>query len=174
MRHRAAFVARVSDSAHENHLEISGGLEELRARYLPSLPFEADQTGRLEDAILRALFAARETDVRRGTTTIGPHRDDLMLTLSGVDVRIYGSQGQQRTTALSLKLAELDIMRRETGEWPVLMLDDVMSELDPARRRQLLGRLKGVQTIVTCTDLADLAEAEIGAAHQIQSGNIIS
>ena len=112
-------------------------------------------------------------DIRRGTTSVGPHRDDLTLTLSGMDVRVYGSQGQQRTTALSLKLAELDIMRREIGEWPVLMLDDVMSELDPRRRRQLLGRLKGIQTIVTCTDMSDLAEAEIGAAWRIQNGTIV-
>ena len=125
-------------------------------------------------ALLSALAVARETDVRRGTTTVGPHRDDLVLTLSGMDVRVYGSQGQQRTTALSLKLAELDIMRRELGEAPVLMLDDVMSELDPKRRRHLLGRLKGIQTIVTCTDLSDLAEAEIGAAWRIQAGEIVS
>ena len=124
-------------------------------------------------ALLKALRVARDVDIRRGTTSVGPHRDDLTLTLSGMDVRVYGSQGQQRTTALSLKLAELDIMRREIGEWPVLMLDDVMSELDPRRRRQLLGRLKGIQTIVTCTDMSDLAEAEIGAAWRIQNGTIV-
>ena len=161
----------ISEAAHDNHLEISGGLEDLRARYMPSLDTEESDT---ERALMGALFVARENDIRRGTTTVGPHRDDLMLTLSGVDVRVYGSQGQQRTTALSLKLAELDIMRRELGEAPVLMLDDVMSELDPKRRRHLLGRLRGIQTIVTCTDLSDLAEAEIGAAWRIQAGEIVS
>ena len=169
MTMRAEFVRHISEAAHENHLEISGGLEELRVRYVPSLQTEAAD---LERALTEALFVARETDLRRGTTTVGPHRDDLMLTLSGMDVRVYGSQGQQRTTALSLKLAELDIMRRELDEPPVLMLDDVMSELDPQRRRQLLGRLKGIQTIVTCTDLSDLAEAEIGAAWRISGGTI--
>ena len=169
MAMRAAFVARISAAAHENHREISGGQEDLRARYVPSLEAgEADA----ERALLNALSAARETDIRRGATSVGPHRDDLVLTLSGVDVRVYGSQGQQRTTALSLKLAELDIMRAELGEAPLLMLDDVMSELDPARRRHLLGRLSGVQTIVTCTDLSDLAEAEIGAAWRVQNGEI--
>ena len=171
MAMRSEFVRAISEAAHDNHLEISGGLEDLRARYMPSLDTEESDT---ERALMGALFVARENDIRRGTTTVGPHRDDLMLTLSGVDVRVYGSQGQQRTTALSLKLAELDIMRRELGEAPVLMLDDVMSELDPKRRRHLLGRLRGIQTIVTCTDLSDLAEAEIGAAWRIQAGEIVS
>ena len=170
MRERQAFIALISDSAHENHLEISGGQEDLKARYVPSLDAQDEPA----QALLKALRVARDVDIRRGTTSVGPHRDDLTLTLSGMDVRVYGSQGQQRTTALSLKLAELDIMRREIGEWPVLMLDDVMSELDPRRRRQLLGRLKGIQTIVTCTDMSDLAEAEIGAAWRIQNGTIVS
>ncbi len=169
MAMRADFIRRVSDAAHENHLEISGGQEELRARYAPSLEIEGDDS---ERALMSALSMARDSDIRRGTTTVGPHRDDLVLTLSGVDARVYGSQGQQRTAALSLKLAELDIMRRELGEAPVLMLDDVMSELDPRRRRHLLSRLSGIQTIVTCTDLSDLAEAEIGAAWRIRDGAI--
>lgn len=169
MVERQAFIARISESAHENHLEISGGQEDLEARYVPSLDLQ-NEPGQ---ALLKALRVARDVDIRRGTTSVGPHRDDLMLTLSGMDVRIYGSQGQQRTTALSLKLAELDIMRREIDEWPVLMLDDVMSELDPKRRRQLLGRLRGIQTIVTCTDMSDLADAEIGAAWRIQNGTIV-
>ena len=105
-------------------------------------------------------------------TSVGPHRDDLLLTLDGMDVRAYGSQGQQRTSALSLKLAELTIMKEATGEWPVLLLDDVMSELDPGRRRQLLSRLRGIQTLVTCTDLTDLAEADVGAAWRVTAGTL--
>ncbi len=170
MTRRAAFVEQISQSAHENHQELSGGLEDLQARYMPGVDIQGEAP---DQALFKALRAAREIDIRRGTTTVGPHRDDLMLTISGMDVRVYGSQGQQRTTALSLKLAELDIMRREIGEWPVLMLDDVMSELDPQRRRQLLRRLEGIQTIVTCTDMSDLAEAEIGAAWRIQNGRIV-
>lgn len=91
-----------------------------------------------------------------------------MLTVNGREVRAFGSQGQQRTAALSLRLSELAVMREEMGESPVLMLDDVMSELDPSRRRQLIARLDGIQTIVTCTDADDLAGAEIGAAWRVQ------
>ena len=169
MAARADFIGRVSEAAHENHLEISGGLEDLRARYIPSLETDGNDA---ERALFAALNIARDSDIRRGSTSVGPHRDDLMLTLSGMDARAYGSQGQQRTAALSLKLAELEIMRRELGEAPVLMLDDVMSELDPQRRRHLLKRLNGIQTIVTCTDLSDLAEAEIGAAWRVRNGTL--
>jgi DNA replication and repair protein RecF len=106
------------------------------------------------------------------TTSVGAHRDDVLLTIAGRDVRAYGSQGQQRTAALAMRLSELHVMRESMGEWPMLMLDDVMSELDPSRRRQLIARLEGIQTIVTCTDMSDLAEAEIGAAYRIDHGTI--
>ena len=119
-----------------------------------------------------ALFAARGNDLRRMTTSVGPHRDEILLEIDGREVRVFGSQGQQRTTALSLRLSELSVMRDEMGEWPVLMLDDVMSELDPSRRRQLIRRLEGIQTIVTCTDEEDLAGAEIGAAWRVSGATI--
>lgn len=171
MERRRNFVSMISASAEQSHREISGGAERLTAAYRPAVA--AEESGAdLQQILLRALKLARENDIRRGTSGVGPHRDDLALLLSGMDVRMYGSQGQQRTAALSLKLAELDIMRREIGEWPVLLLDDVMSELDPSRRRQLLKRFEGVQTIVTCTDMSDLAEAEIGAAYRIDHGTI--
>ncbi len=172
MERRRAFIAQISASAEASHHEISGGAERLTAAYQPAIQTE-ESGAALRDTIMRALRMARENDIRRGTSSVGPHRDDLILLLSGMDVRAYGSQGQQRTAALSLKLAELDIMHREIGEWPVLLLDDVMSELDPGRRRQLLRRFEGVQTIVTCTDMSDLADAEIGAAYQIDHGTIV-
>jgi DNA replication and repair protein RecF len=121
-------------------------------------------------AFLEALFAAREGDARRMTTTVGAHRDDVQILVEGRDVRAYGSQGQQRTAALSMRLAELDVMRQALGEWPMLMLDDVMSELDPGRRRQLVSRLKGVQTFITCTDAADLAGAGVGKTWRVENG----
>ena len=96
----------------------------------------------------------------------------MLLTVEGREVRAYGSQGQQRTAALSLRLSELSVMRDELGEWPVLMLDDVMSELDPSRRRQLIARLEGIQTIVTCTDRDDLAGATIGAAWRVHGAEL--
>ena len=123
-------------------------------------------------ACMEALFAAREGDVRRMTTSVGPHRDDVALMVDGRDVRAFGSQGQQRTAALSMRLAELGVMREELGEWPVLMLDDVMSELDPGRRCRLLEHLSGIQTLVTCTDTDDLAGAQPGAVYRVSGASI--
>ncbi len=124
------------------------------------------------DAWDEQLAAARETDLKRQTTSLGAHRDDIRLLVGGRDVRAFGSQGQQRTAALAMRLSELAVMTEEMGEPPVLMLDDVMSELDPSRRRQLLSHLRGIQTLVTCTDLEDLAGAEVGAAWRVAGAEL--
>ena len=167
MRHRRAYIERLSETAEETYREIAGGREQMQVRYQPSVTMGDDVQSNMD-----ALFAAREMDVRRLTTSVGVHRDEVLLTIEGREVRSFGSQGQQRTAALSLRLSELSVMKDELGEWPVLMLDDVMSELDPSRRRQLIGRLKGIQTIVTCTDVEDLAGAEIGAAWRVQGAEM--
>lgn len=168
---REAFLDTLAGYAADAYREMSDGAEELNVHYKRSVNAQGDET-RLEEEILQALFAAREIDMRRGTTSLGPHRDDVELQLANMDVRAYGSQGQQRTTALAMKLAEMRVMRDISGEWPVLMLDDVMSELDPNRRRKLLEHLPGMQTIVTCTDPEDLAGAQIGLMVRVQAGTL--
>ena len=121
---------------------------------------------------MERLFAARSEDIRRMTTSVGVHRDDILVTVNGREARTFGSQGQQRSAVLSLKLAQLDLAWRERGEAPILMLDDVMSELDPERRRQLLERIDCVQTFVTCTDMSDLAGARQGAVYHVENGRL--
>jgi len=113
-----------------------------------------------------------ELDIIRGVTSVGPHRDDLRLSVNGVDLRTYGSQGQQRTGALALKLSELEFIRGETGAYPVLLLDDVMSELDPSRRKELLLFLQRekIQTIITATDKAYFPSEEIGTFFSVRQG----
>ena len=167
MRRRREYIARLSAVAGETHREISDGREQLEIRYAPSVTMGEDAR-----AILDNLFAAREQDLRRMTTSVGPHRDDVLLLIGGRDVRAFGSQGQQRTAALAMRLSELDVMREAMGEWPMLMLDDVMSELDPSRRRQLVSHLKGIQTFITCTDPDDLAGAEVGKAWRVSEGEL--
>ncbi|MDO4355937.1 MAG: DNA replication/repair protein RecF [Clostridia bacterium] len=171
MAARRKFIAGLNGTAAETHAHVSGGREQLSVLYQPALMTEAGDE-QLKDALLHAYHVARAQDLRRMTTTVGPHRDDVKLLVNGLDVRTYGSQGQQRTTALSLKLSELEVMRDELGEWPVLMLDDVMSELDPERRRHLLSRLEGVQTLVTCTDRDDLAGARTGRVYRVHEARL--
>ena len=167
VRQRRAYIEKLSQTAQRTHREISDGRERLEIRYLPSVP--AGEEARANE---EALFAARETDVRRMTTSVGAHRDDVQILVEGRDVRAFGSQGQQRTAALAMRLSELEVMHEQLGEWPMLMLDDVMSELDPGRRRQLVRHLAGVQTFITCTDAEDLAGAEVGRAWRVANGEL--
>ena len=166
IRRRCEYISKLSLVAGETHRDIAGDRERLEIQYSPNVNGESPQE------LIDALFAARETDLRRLTTSVGPHRDDVALNVDGRDVRAFGSQGQQRTAALSMRLAELNVMRDALGEWPVLMLDDVMSELDPGRRRQMLSHIRGIQTLVTCTDPDDLAGAETGAVYRVQGAAI--
>ena len=167
MRHRRAYIEKLSAVAGETHRGIADDRERLELKYLPSVTMGDDAQANLE-----ALFGARETDLRRLTTSVGAHRDDVLILVDGRDVRAYGSQGQQRTAALSMRLSELDVMKEALGEWPMLMLDDVMSELDPGRRRQLVSHLAGIQTFITCTDAEDLAGAEVGRAWRVEDGSV--
>ena len=164
---RAEYVQKLSVAARDIYRDIAGGREDFTVCYQPGVRDGGDiQTQ------LNALLAARETDLRRATSTVGAHRDEVLLSVNGREVRAFGSQGQQRTAALAIRLAELTVMHDEIGEWPLLMLDDVMSELDPSRRRQLLGRLDSIQTIVTCTDMDDLAGAQTGAVWRVENAGI--
>ena len=127
-----------------------------------------EAVGRL-DELARAAHLSL-TGGRRMTTTVGVHRDDIAITIDGKEARTFASQGQQRSAVLSLKLAQLELAGAESGEAPILMLDDVMSELDPSRRRQLIERIDRVQTFVTCTDLSDLAGARQGTVYRVENG----
>ena len=102
--------------------------------------------------LLRKYDEAIDKDIKLGFTTIGPHRDDIKITANNIDLRVFGSQGQQRTASLSLKLAELEVFKDNIGEYPVLLLDDVLSELDSNRQNQLLEFIRPIQTLLTCTD----------------------
>lgn len=170
---RAQFLSELGGIASRLHVQLSGGRETLLLAYQPNLPdVEPD---RLAAAMRERLFDALERDRFRGSTSVGPHRDDVAMALDGSDVRVYGSQGQQRTVVLSLKLSELQIMRQLRGESPVLLLDDVFSELDRRRQRMLLDAVQGCQTFLTCTHLEELSAA--GAlqmqVYSVSAGNVI-
>jgi DNA replication and repair protein RecF len=118
-----------------------------------------------------ALSDTADRDAYRGSTSVGPHRDDLSLRVGGTDVRVYGSQGQQRTTVLSLKLAQLEILRAEKEDSPVLLLDDVFSELDRNRQKMLLIAAQDCQTFLTCTHLEEVAAAGVEQMQVYQVAN---
>ena len=164
---RREAVERLGQFAAQAHSDLTGGRETLALRYLS----QADEANPRE-ALLRRLHAARAEDLRRMSTSVGIHRDDILITIDGREARTFASQGQQRSAVLALKLAQLELSYAERGEAPILMLDDVMSELDPQRRRQLIERIDRVQTFVTCTDVSDLAGARQGAVYHVENGRL--
>ncbi len=154
MKYRSEFVRELSDIAGNIHGNITNGKENMKIKYDPDADIAGDIKTQ-EEFIERTLTASREGDIRRGTTSRGPHKDDISFIIDNINVRNFGSQGQQRTSALSLKLAELEIIRKETGENAVLLLDDVMSELDEERREYLIRALSENQIFITTTDIDD-------------------
>ena len=174
---RRTFIERLAPIADEIHQQLTDSRERLELRYLPSIPLPAsDDQQALEEAFLTAIENVKRDELRRGMTLIGPQRDDMQFLISGMDARTYGSQGQQRTVTLSLKLAEYKLMEEYAGEPPVMLLDDVMSDLDDARREHLLKWIHGRgQTFLTCTNLSAFAQDILAEAdvRTVESGTLI-
>jgi DNA replication and repair protein RecF len=165
---RLQFVDQLEKWAQPIHSGISRGLEELTLKYHTSLHVsDSPDLSKMINSYQETFSKLRDKEIERGVSLSGPHRDDVLFYVNGRDVQTYGSQGQQRTTALSLKLAEIDLIQEEIGEYPILLLDDVLSELDDYRQSHLLHTIQGrVQTFVTTTsvdgiDHKTLNEAEI-------------
>ena len=154
MQARLVFTEELEEIVRRIHRDLTGGQEDLRIRYVPGT-----EMGRMEEK----LFLSRDRDIYQGSTSVGPQRDEMEFMINGTDVKHFGSQGQQRTTALSMKLAEIELVRRKLGEPPVLLLDDVLSELDAGRREKLLGHISGIQTFLTCTGLDDFVRSQVQA-----------
>lgn len=160
---RTEFINELDIIASKIHYDISGGKEKLKTIYMPST---------LADEYNQKLYKAREKDIMSQTTSVGPHRDDLSFMINDMDVKVYGSQGQQRTVVLSLKLAELMIMEKNIGESPILLLDDVLSELDDSRQRDLFSYTKNIQTLITCTGVENEVwnSQKIGKLFNVKEG----
>ncbi|MBU8786270.1 MULTISPECIES: DNA replication/repair protein RecF [Bacillus] len=152
---RLQFVDQLEKWAQPIHSGISRGLEELTLKYHTSLHVsDSPDLSKMINSYQESFSKLRDKEIERGVSLSGPHRDDVLFYVNGRDVQTYGSQGQQRTTALSLKLAEIDLIQEEIGEYPILLLDDVLSELDDYRQSHLLHTIQGrVQTFVTTTSV---------------------
>ena len=155
---RRGFVSALCAAAREQHLFLTDGKEELSLEYES---VEGESAEEIKAAFLTDLKAGRDRDLRLGYTGTGPHKDDLGVYIDKTDARKFASQGQQRTAALSIKLAEVDLAA-DKGETPVLLLDDVFGELDLSRRQKLIQRIKGMQAVITCTDLDEDIIKDLG------------
>lgn len=162
---RNTFISQLNEIIYGLHLKLTGGKEELQIVYEPdvlALDFE------------EKLQKCQERDIRLKQTSIGPHRDDFSFAVGTVDIRKFGSQGQQRTAALSLKLAEIELVKKMTKDVPLLLLDDVLSELDSNRQNYLLNSIGELQTIITCTGLEEFVNNrfEINKVFKVSDGVI--
>jgi DNA replication and repair protein RecF len=173
IRKRYQFMELLQKWAEPIHSGISRGLEQLQIRYQPISGLKPEWTPEEMASFLeQKLNEVRKREIERGVTLIGPHRDDLQFFVNGYDIQTYGSQGQQRTTALSLKLAEIELIKQEVGEAPVLLLDDVLSELDDYRQSHLLNTIHGsVQTFVTTTSVEGIQHETIQNARLFEVVN---
>ena len=175
IHYRAHFIKRLREHAPAIHREFSGGREELGLKY-ETVSTVQDPEGGVKD-ILSALMAHQErhrrAELESRQCLSGPHKDDLTVELGGVAARQFASQGQTRTAALSLKLAAREIFHDDTGEWPVLLLDDVLSELDQRRQSFVLNRIKGGQVFITCCEDEKLEHLEGGKVLRIHNGALV-
>ncbi|MDS9471826.1 DNA replication/repair protein RecF [Sporosarcina pasteurii] len=176
IRKRFYFMELLQKWAEPIHKGISRGMESLKVSYGTLKDLNSGQTTEeMENVFEKRLTEMRSREVERGLTLLGPHRDDLHFHVNGYDIQTFGSQGQQRTTALSLKLAEIELVKQEVGESPILLLDDVLSELDDFRQSHLLNTIQGeVQTFVTTTNIAGIDHETIRQAEifEVTAGTV--
>jgi len=151
---RYNYIQKLKTMGYKIHKEITSGNEDIELFYITSVK----DIKKSKEELLNNLTMNRKKDFDKKTTSVGPHRDDFSIRINGIDTRIYGSQGQQRTSVLSIKFASLEIIKELTGEYPVLLLDDVLSELDINRQKYILNSIKNLQTIITCTGISDIKD----------------
>lgn len=165
IKKRQYFIESINEMIGSIHNSLTGGREVLTLVYEPSVQIE-EYRG--------AVLSRREKDLKNCSTAIGPHRDDISFLVNGIDIRKFGSQGQQRTAALSLKLSEIKLVERVIKDKPILLLDDVLSELDDKRKKYLLDNIKNIQTIITCTGVEEFLESRmpIDQVYHVKEGRI--
>ena len=164
---RAKFAEQLNEIIYDIHYKLSGGKEEIKVIYEPDVNISDYE---------EKLRLSQEKDIKLKQTNVGPHRDDFSFLNGDIDIRKFGSQGQQRTAALSLKLSEIEIMKKITKDDPVLLLDDVLSELDGERQNYLLNSIGNIQTIITCTGLDEFIDHRfaIDRVFKISEGSVVA
>ena len=174
IRYRAAFVKRLAETAGEIHSEFSGNGETLRLSYhtVRTVTDAFAPASRIYEELLEHQKGHREAELASGSVLSGIQKDDMEIEINGQNARLYASQGQTRTAALSLKMAEREISMEDTGDCPVLLLDDVLSELDAKRQEFVLNRIRGGQTLITCCDGICIRDRTIGRVISIRNGTI--
>ena len=175
IHYRARYIQRLAEYAAVNHAECSGGKEQLDIEYqtVSSVTNQMAEVPELEEQLRIHMTGHKEAEIASRLCLSGPHKDDFTVSINGREAKAYSSQGQTRTAALSIKLAEREILKNTTGEYPILLLDDVLSELDPRRQEFVLNRIAGGQVFITCCEDDRLAELLDGKVFHVKQGNVV-
>lgn len=152
IKDRIKYIKKLNFYGEDIHKDISSGKEKIEFQYITGIK----NLENIKSEFYDILKKNRKKDIEKGITTIGPHRDDFTVSLNGIDAKSFGSQGQQRSAVLTIKFSSLKIIKELTGEFPILLLDDVLSELDFNRKRYILTSIGEIQTVITCTGIEDL------------------
>lgn len=173
IKKRMDYVEMLSQRAKSYHDGISKNSEKLEIKYISSIDAEmSDSVDEIAEKFRKKLGDNRKDDIRTGVTNSGPHRDDIEILINGRNARAFGSQGQQRSAVLSLKLAEASVLKERMGEEPVILLDDVLSELDSKRQDFLLNELKDCQVFITCCEKSNKEQLREGKIFQLKNGEV--
>lgn len=172
IRDRIKYIESLNKYAEKIHSDITSGKEKINFKYISTIK----DLENIKENFYTLLEKNRSKDCDRGITSIGPHRDDFFVYINDIDTKSYGSQGQQRTAVLTMKFSSLEIIKELTGEFPVLLLDDVLSELDFNRKKYILSTIGQIQTIITCTGIEDLYEYldEKAKVFKAKNGEIVN
>lgn len=173
IRQRIGYVNALSRFCEDIYGGISSKREKLSVSYKENCSAFGNDKQEIYENLKNLLFASRKTDIVSGFTSVGPHRDDLTINIDSFSARSFGSQGQQRSAALALKLSEAAVIKSFTGEQPVALLDDVMSELDLSRQNYILNHIKNWQVFITCCDPNSVKSLKFGKAFEMKNGKIV-
>lgn len=169
---RLNYMEKLNYYSSSIHKDITSGKEEIEFKYTSTIK----NLNNVKDAFYDQLRKNHKKDIEKGITSVGPHRDDFLVLINGIDTKSYGSQGQQRTAVLTMKFASLKIIKEITSEYPVLLLDDVLSELDFSRKRYILSTIGEIQTVITCTGIEDLTNYldKYSKVFKVKNGEILN
>lgn len=170
---RIDYIKRLEKKAYEIYGGISGEKEMLELKYLSSVRYESEEKEDIAARYFETMLKRRPNDLYLKSTTAGPHRDDIEILINGISARKFGSQGQQRSASLALKLGEAEIIRDIKNEHPVILLDDVMSELDHTRQNYILNKMSGKQVFITCCEKETVQRLNAGRVFRIENGKAV-
>ena len=170
---RINYIKMLQNKASLIYGGISGETEELKIKYLSNVPYESEEKQDIAEIYFKNMQKHRPNDLYLKNTSSGPHRDDIEILINGISARKFGSQGQQRSASLSLKLGEAEIIKDLKGEHPIILLDDVMSELDHVRQNYILNKMSEKQVFITCCEKETVSRLNAGKVFKIEKGKAV-